>query len=429
MPCLSLSANGNKEKRTACKTFLRYLCTFADTMEVLINRYRELLASTKADFVRSLAARINWDAQAVCIEGARGTGKSTLMLQHIKANLPLDQTLYLSLDDLYFKQHTLLDVAEQFYQHGGRYLFLDEVHKYADWQREVKNIYDFKPQLHIVVSGSSILALQRSEVDLSRRLLRYHLPELSLREFVALKTGTVLPSYTLSDVLENHRGIVGELKDSLPSPLKGFREYLTYGAYPFFLQGEKEYLMRINQLINVIVDYDLPEARPIEAGTQAKLKKLLYIISTAVPFTPNIARLAEQVGTSRTRLLEMLELLEKAQLIANLRSATFGVSLMNKPEKVFLHNTSLIMALAEGQPNVGNLRETFFHTQLAGAGYRVTYPKMGDFLVDGRYQFEVGGKNKGGQQIAGNDNAYLALDDLEYGTANKIPIWLFGFLY
>ncbi len=187
--------------------------------------------------------------------------------------------------------------------------------------------------------------------------------------------------------------------------------------------------MRLNQLINIIIDYDLPEAKPLETGTLAKLKKLLYIISTAVPFTPNIAKLAKQVGTSRSRLLEMLDLLEKAQLIANLRSAAFGVSLMNKPEKVYLHNASLIMALAEGQPNKGNLRETFFYTQLAGAGHRVTYPKAGDFLIDNSYLFEVGGANKGNQQIADHKNAYLVLDDLEYGSVNKLPLWLLGFLY
>lgn len=398
-------------------------------MEALVNKYRDLLHQTNTGFVRGLSDKINWGARAICIEGARGTGKSTLMLQHIKSNLPRDLTLYLSLDDLYFKQHSLLSVAERFYQEGGRYLFLDEAHKYADWQTEVKNLYDFKSQLNIVVSGSSILALQQSNADLSRRLLRYHLPELSLREFIALKTDTVLPMYSLHDLLENHQAIVDIIKKSLPSPLKFFREYLTYGAYPFFMEGEPEYLMRIQQLINVIIDYDLPEARSIEASTLAKLKKLLYIISTAVPFTPNIARLAEQVSTSRNRLLDMLDLLEKAQLIRNLRSSSFGISLMNKPEKVFLNNSSLIMALAEGQANSGNLRETFFYTQLSGAGYRVSYPKTGDFLVEQEYIFEVGGKNKNFKQIADEPQAYLAIDDLEYGTSRKIPLWLFGFLY
>lgn len=398
-------------------------------MEVLASKYRELLQQTKVNFVRGLAEKINWDARAICIEGARGTGKSTLMLQYIKSNLPLDQTLYLSLDDLYFKQHSLLSVAETFYQEGGRFLFLDEVHKYDDWQTEVKNLYDFKPQLKIVISGSSILALQQSNADLSRRLLHYHLPELSLREYIALKTTVSLPIYSLSELLEHHRTIVDDIKNLLPSPLKFFREYLTYGAYPFSMEGEAEYLMRIQQLINVIIDYDLPEARPMEPSTLSKLKKLLYIISTAVPFTPNISRLAEQIVTSRNRLLEMLDLLEKAQLVRNLRSSAFGISLMNKPEKIFLNNSSLIMALAEGQPNTGNLRETFFYSQLAGAGLRLSSPKKGDFLIENQYTFEIGGKNKGSKQIATEVQAYLAIDDIEYGTEGKIPLWLFGFLY
>ena len=398
-------------------------------MDALINKYRSLLQQTAKGFTRSLAHKINWEARAVCIEGARGTGKSTLMLQHIKEHLPLDETLYLSADDLYFKQHTLTEVAERFYQQGGRHLFLDEVHKYADWQREVKNLYDFYPTLRLVVSGSSIVALQQSEADLSRRLLRYHLPELSLREFVALKYGIALPIYSLGDILANHTALVDELKSDLPSPLRTFQEYVTFGAYPFFMEGESDYLVRLNQLINVIIDYDLPEAKPIEPGTQAKLKKLLYILSTAVPFTPNIARLSEQVGTSRSRLLEMLDLLEKAQLIFNLRSASFGISLMNKPEKIFMHNTSLITALAEGQPNKGNIRETFFYTQLAGANHRITYPKTGDFYIDNRYTVEIGGKNKETKQIAATDDPYLVMDDIEYGTVRKIPLWLFGFLY
>lgn len=399
-------------------------------MEALLNKYRNLLRTTRKGFIRGIWYRINWKARAICIEGARGTGKTTLMLQHIRENLPLDKALYVSLDDLYFKQHTLTEVADEFYMQGGRYLFLDEVHKYKDWQTEVKNIYDFKPDLQLVISGSSILALQRSEVDLSRRLLRYHLSELSFREYIALKESVYLPVYTLDRLLKGDcNSIVDEIMRELPSPLKTFREYLTYGAYPFFLEGQGDYLTRINQLINVIIDYDLPEAKSIEISTQGKLKRLLYIISTSVPFKPNIAKLAMQTETSRIRLLEMLHLLEKAQLIHSLRSSVHGVSLMNKPEKIFLHNTSLIMALAEGQPDKGNLRETFFLSQLSNGGHTVTYPKSGDFYIDNKYLFEIGGKGKTNRQVAGKERAYLVLDDLEFGHGNKLPLWLFGFLY
>lgn len=398
-------------------------------MEALISKYRSLLSATQAKFVRALDQKINWQARAICIEGARGTGKSTLMLQHIKARLPIDRSLYLSLDDLYFKQHTLSEVGEDFYRQEGRHLFLDEVHKYQDWQREVKNLYDFFPDLQIIVSGSSILALQQSEADLSRRMLRYHLPELSLREYVALKERKVVDAFSLKELLEEHTGIVDKIRHIIPSPLRLFKDYLNEGAYPFFLEGGGNFFMRLNQLINVIIDYDLPEARAIETGTQVKLKKLLYVLSQSVPFTPNISKLAEQIGTSRSRLLEMLDVLEKAQLIHNLRSDAFGVSLLNKPEKIYLHNTSLIMSLAEDRPNIGNLRETFFYTQLAGAGYRVNYPKAGDFQIDKKYYFEIGGKAKTNKQISELPDAYIVKDNIEYGSKQTIPLWLFGFLY
>lgn len=376
-----------------------------------------------------MSQQINWDARGICIEGARGTGKSTLMLQHIKAHLPIEKSLYVSLDDLYFRQNNLPDVAEQFYELGGRNLFLDEVHKYDDWQTAVKNIYDFFPEMKLVVSGSSILALQKSRADLSRRILHYHLPELSLREFIALRSGLELPAYSLTDVLTRHGEISLQLQEQLVSPLKYMKEYFSYGAYPFILEGEADYFMKINQLINVIIDYDLPEARALEIATLAKLKKLLYVISTSVPFQPNITKLAEQVDTTRTRLLEMLHILEQSQLIHNLRSAAHGISLMNKPEKIFLHNNSLIAALAEGKPETGNMRETFFLSQVGNSGAIVTYPKEGDFLVNGKYLFEVGGKKKSQKQIKAYDDAFAVADDLEHGFGNKIPLWLFGFLY
>jgi len=398
-------------------------------MEALVNKFRRLIGTNRTEFKRGLSYKINWGARGICIEGARGTGKSTMMLQHIQQNLPLEKTLYTSLDDLYFRQNNLVEVAERFYGLGGRHLFLDEVHKYDDWQTSVKNLYDFLPELQLVISGSSILALQQSRVDLSRRVLNYHLPELSLREYISLKHSIEIPIYSIEEVLRNHSEIAQELHQLIPSPLKSLNDYFNYGAYPFFIEGESDYFMRINQLINVIIDYDLPEAKAIEVATLGKLKKLLYVISTSVPFTPNITKLAEQVDTSRGRLLEMLHILEQAQLIHNLRSSSYGTSLMNKPEKIYLHNTSLIAALAEGKPDTGNLRETFFLSQLQNSGAVVTYPKAGDFIVNGKYLMEIGGKNKSGKQIKGHEEAFVVADDLEFGFGNKIPLWLFGFLY
>jgi predicted AAA+ superfamily ATPase len=398
-------------------------------MESLITRYKNLLRSVKLDFKRNLYHQINWDARAICILGARGTGKSTLMLQYLKEKLPENQSLYISLDDLYFKQEGLVEVAERFIQLGGKHLFLDEVHKYGDWQAAVKNLYDFYPDLKMVISGSSILPLQKSQVDLSRRLVYYELPELSFREYLALKHHIVLSPMDLNYLLINHQELSSKVIEVLPHPLAEFEQYLQYGAYPFFKEGQQDYISKINQLINVIIDYDLPEGRDISTATQAKLKKLLYILSTAVPFSPNITKLAEKTETTRPRLLEMLHMLETSRLIRNLRNSSHGVSMMNKPDKIFLSNTNLIYALALENQNKGNVRETFFYNQLANSKRTVTYPQQGDFLIDDTYLFEIGGKNKDFSQIANLPDSFIAADDLEYGLGNKIPLYLFGFLY
>lgn len=398
-------------------------------MESLIIKFRGLLDSVSSPFVRSLADRVNWKARAISIEGARGVGKSTLMLQCIQKNLSVAKTLYLTLDDFYFRQNTLSSVAEAFYQNGGRNLFLDEVHKYPDWQTEVKNIYDFFPQLKLVISGSSILALQKSSADLSRRVVKYHLPPLSFREYLALEYQIELPIYELSNILLDHEEIASSLLKKLSSPLAKFRHYLQYGFYPFFKEGETDYHTRINQLINVIIDYDLPEAKPLEIGSLGKLKKLLYVISRSVPFKPNIQKLAEDIPSSRGRLLELIDILEKAQLIRNLRSGVSGVSLMNKPDKIFLNNPNVIYALADEKPEKGNVRETAFMAMVQDAGVSIKYSSVGDFLIDDKYTIEVGGKDKSFRQIKTTKNAFIVVDDLERGATNKIPLWLFGFLY
>ncbi|GAB2606153.1 ATP-binding protein [Belliella aquatica] len=398
-------------------------------MEGLINRYRNLLKSVKTDFKRSHYNKINWNGRAICILGARGTGKSTLMLQYLKENLPLDQSLYLSLDDLFFKQNSLVDLAERFYQLGGRNLLLDEVHKYEDWQSAVKNIYDFYPDLKLIISGSSILALQKSQADLSRRLVYYELPELSFREYLSLKLKIELEKYDLTQILKDHQKLIDPILASVPDVMLHFENYKKIGAYPFFLEDERDYISKINQLINVIIDYDLPEGKDISTSTQAKLKKLLYLISTSVPFSPNITKLAEKTDTTRPRLLEMLHMLEVSKLIKSLRSSSKGISMMNKPDKIYLSNTNLIYALALENQNSGNIRETFFYNQLENSGSILTTAKNGDFLVNNQFEFEVGGKNKTFDQIANIPNSYIAADEMLYGMGNKIPLYLFGFLY
>lgn len=398
-------------------------------MEELIIRYRNLLLSVKTDFNRSHYSKINWNGRAICILGARGTGKSTMMLQYLKKNLPLDKSLYLSLDDLYFKYNSLVDIAERFYQLGGRNLLLDEVHKYEDWQRAVKNIYDFYPDLKLIISGSSILALQKSQADLSRRLVYYELPELSFREYLVLKLKIRIEQFDIHHILKDHQKIVDQILTLVPDVMLQFENYKKTGAYPFFLEGEKDYVTKINQLINVIIDYDLPEGKDISTNTQAKLKKLLYLLSTSVPFSPNITKLAEKTETTRPRLLEMLHMLEVSKLIKNLRSSSKGISLMNKPDKIYLSNTNLIYALALENQNQGNIRETFFYNQLENSGAILTTAKQGDFLVNNQFEFEIGGKNKTFNQIANIPDSYIAADEMLYGMGNKIPLYLFGFLY
>jgi uncharacterized protein len=398
-------------------------------MESLIVKYRALMEGIDTTFTRFLMQKISWKARAIRIEGARGTGKSTLMLQYIKQHLPLKNTLYLTLDDLYFRQHTLTEVAEEFHQQGGRYLFLDEVHKYHGWQTEVKNLYDFKKNLQLIISGSSILALQKASADLSRRLINYHLPGLSFREYLSLLHQIDLPAYTVDEIIHDHEEISTHILKNVKTILAHYHHYAQYGAYPFFMEGESDYFIRLNQLINVIIDYDLPEARAIEGASLAKLKKLLYLLSRLVPFTPNVHKLSEDIGTSRIRVLEMLDVLEKAQLIRNLRSDVKGISLMNKPDKIYLNNANLVHALADEKPNKGNIRETLFLSHVQDAGLTVTYPKAGDFMVNEKYIFEVGGKDKTSAQVKGQKNAYVVADDIEYGIGKKIPLWLFGFLY
>ncbi len=398
-------------------------------MESLIIKFRGLLESVHSNYNRHLYNQINWEARGIRIEGARGVGKSTLMLQHIKANLPIQKTLYITLDDLYFRTHTLTEVAEEFYQQGGRYLFLDEVHKYSNWQTEVKNLFDFKKDLQLVMSGSSILALQRAQVDLSRRVVTYLLPGLSFREYLGLHHAISLPVIELGDLLSNHEEIVVPLVKKIASPLAKYRHYTQFGVYPFFIEGETDYFVKINQLINVIIDYDLIEAKALEGSSLRQLKKLLYIISRSVPFTPNANKLSADLGIGRGRIVEMFDILEKSQLIRNLRSSVHGMSLMNKPDKIYLNNTNLIHALAEGKPEKGNIRETLFYANVQDAGLTVSYPKTGDFLVQGKYTFEVGSKEKSSKQIKGVKESFVVADDLERGVANKIPLWLFGFLY
>jgi len=397
-------------------------------MEILFETQKKLVRNLGVDFQRSLLSKLPLDERAIMLFGARGSGKTTLFLQHLKETYKQNEALYITLDDIYFRQHTLVETAREFAQNNGKILLLDEVHKYPEWSREIKNIYDLLPELKLLITCSSILELQKSGADLSRRVLNFHLPELSFREFLGIKYGFDLPVFSFDEIIKNHENCAEEIIKIIDKPLFYFKQYLDWGAYPIF--KETKYVhQRLKQTINLIIDTDLPSVVPIEFSTLNQVKKLLYIIAQSVPFTPNITKLASQIGCNRTKLYEMLAMLSAAKLIYGLYHNVNNSSILNKPEKIFLHNTNLMFALCEKKPEVGTLRETFFINMIESASHKITYTAKGDFKVNEKYVFEIGGKNKTNAQTKELSNAFLAKDEIETGYNNSIPLWLFGFMY
>lgn len=397
-------------------------------MDVLRTKYLRLLKSIHFDFKRYLYFDIQWDDRLIIIKGQRGVGKTTLLLQFIRDKIEdTSRSLYVSLDDLYFLTHSLSSVVEEFVQYGGTHLILDEVHRYPFWSIELKNLYDFYPNLKIVATGSSALAIHEGVADLSRRASIYHLRCLSMREYINMTRSMDLSFFSLDDLVQNHEEIASLLIDVINKPLVFFKEFLKYGSYPFSIVNDPLFYEKLKTIVHLIIDNDLPAIENITYETQRKIKKLLYLLSSSVPFKPNISELSQKVGTSRDRLLKYLQLLSRSDLLHLVSQSGSGNSIMQKPDKIYLDNPTLMYALDEGA-NIGTLRETFFLNQLTTYN-KVHYPKKGDFLVNERYTFEIGGMNKSKRQIASVENAFLALDNLEYGFGSKIPLWLFGFLY
>jgi hypothetical protein len=370
---------------------------------------------------------VDWKNRLVGIKGARGVGKTTLILQYIKQNLPADQrTLYVSLDDLYFTGNRLVDLADDFVRQGGEYLFLDEVHRYPGWSQEIKNIYDDHAHLRVVFTGSSILEINRSEADLSRRVVMYDMHGLSFREFLFFSQGLDLPVIPLQDILTGHAAISDDLVQRF-KPIKEFNEYLRYGYYPYFLEGIPVYHEKLASTIHLALESDIPFVTEMPFSSVSKMKKLLYFLSTSVPFTPNIQRLSQKAEITRNTVIHYLHLLWEARIIDLLYSDIHGIGLLQKPDKIYMHHPNLMFALSS-TVDPGAVRETFVQNQI-GNTHRITYSDRGDFVIDGKVVLEVGGKNKSGKQIRGMSDSYIAADNVEYGYGNKIPIWLFGFLY
>ena len=396
-------------------------------LQYLFNNYHRKIARIDLRYKRYLYDQINWSARIISIKGARGVGKTTMLLQHILENYEdIDKTLYASLDDLWFATHSLIDLVDWADQHGMQRLYLDEVHKYEGWSETLKNIYDSYPDMSIVYTSSSLLIMDNGKVDLSRRQTAYTLYGLSFREFLAFENVLHYPAIPLEDLLQNHvrhaMQIVQKVKVA-----SYFETYLEHGYYPFYREVGEDFASRLREIVSVVIDSDLPAVENMTFETIQKVKKLVMIISERVPFEPKMSELWAQLATNNELGLRMLYALDKAQILALLSSKAKNYKFLYKPDKIFLGNPNLMHALCP-MVNKGNERETLFCCQLQ-VNNDVKHPLRGDFLINDKYLFEVGGRKKSFEQIADVPDSFLAVDDTEVGHGNRIPLWLFGFTY
>lgn len=389
-------------------------------MDKLIERFRNLLKDTDLSFVRYIYEDINWQNRMIGITGPRGIGKTTLILQHIKSHLPLADTLYVTAEDFYFAENRLLTLAENFVKQGGKFLFIDEIHQYKDWAKELKLIYDYFPHLQVVFTGSSVLDIKKGATDLSRRTVMYSMQGLSFREYLKLFHQLNVKPFTLAQIIA-HEVELPEIE----RPLVLFKDYLKSGYYPF--AQESDFEIRLMQIVNQTLEKDIPLYADMNIATGRKLKQLLAIIAKSVPFKPNFTSIAEMLSASRNNIADYCLYIEEAGMIFQLRNTTTGIRGLGKVDKIYLDNTNLIYALAGEAPNMGNIRETFFLNQTR-VKHEVSSATVGDFWI-GDLTFEVGGKAKSEKQLKGVENAYLVKDDLEFGFMNNIPLWAFGLIY
>jgi len=388
-------------------------------MDGLIKIYLRLLQETDEKTFRYLYHNIDWNERCVAIMGAKGVGKTTMLLQHIKATFKnKNEALYASLDHAWFANHTIFELADEFYMNGGTHLFLDEIHHYPNWTAEIKNIYDSFPKLKIVFTGSSLLQIYKSTTDLSRRVVYETLEGLSFREFLKFENVGDFPSYSLHDIVENHQNIAFEITENIKIiPL--FKKYLKHGYYLFYKQGLKKYDYKLQEAINNVMDVDIPAIENIEFASRYKIKRLLSVLSELVPYTPQITDLGNAIGTNRNNTVKYLSLLANAKLLNVISHKDKRIGDLTKPGKVLLHNTNLAYVFGDAA-NVGSARETFFVNQM-GAVSDIYLAKQGDFIAD-KYTFEVGGKTKTFDQIKNIPNSFVVADDIEIGHKNKIPL-------
>lgn len=391
-------------------------------MEQLYEIFMDRLARTDTKFVRYLHSKINWNSRLVVITGARGVGKTTMLLQHIKLSEAEPSSLYISADNIYFTDNSLYDVASKFQKLNGKFLYIDEVHKYRNWSTEVKMMYDNLPDLHIVVTGSSVLDIAKgAEADLSRRAIVYNLEGMSFREYLNFTCGTEIRPYSLQEIVTHSYA----LPENISHPIPLWMNYLKVGYFPFF--KEDDFYTRLDNVVNQTLEVDIPTYANMNISTSAKLKRLLYIIAKSVPFKPNVTEIARAIGTDRGSVSDYFVYMEKAGLISRLRHADDKMALLEKIDKIYLSNPTLCCAQSDGKPDVGNLRETAF-LSLMRVNNRVASSPVSDFLID-CMTFEVGGKNKKKKQIESVENGFVVKDDIEHGFLNTIPLWAFGLNY
>ena len=398
-------------------------------METLFKKHQMLISQVDTSIVRQQMNYINWEKQLVAIRGSRGVGKTTLMRQYIKLNYGVNagEALYCVMDSMYFTNHSLLDLADQFYAMGGKHLFLDEVHKYPTWSKEIKEIIDLWPSLKITFTGSSLLQILNSQADLSRRVLSYHMPGLSFREFILFYKRIRIPRHTLKEILDDADSICQEVR-RVCNPRRLMEEYLRVGYYPFYDGNEMEYYSRLENVVSFIIDQEMPQFCNVDPAYTRKLKSMLLFLCDNPPYEVNITKLAAYLELNKNTVLSYLSSMDRAELLHLLYADNKSVTKMQKPDKIYIHNTNILYALSS-KLNTGTIRECFVVNQLS-TSHTIEYGKdQGDFKVDGEITFEVGGKDKSFQQIADIPNSYILADNIDFPIGKKLPIWLVGLIY
>ncbi len=390
-------------------------------MDLSLTAYMEgVLQQTVSAFHRYMYSQVSWQTRMFGLVGPRGVGKSTMILQYIKEHRDSHKMFYASADHLYFSSHTLVELVDEFAKEGGEQIFIDEIHKYENWSRELKQIYDSHPDIKVGFTGSSVLDIYKGYADLSRRAPIFMMQGLSFREYLGLFHQIEVPTYTLKDIIEQKAKLPG-----IDHPLPLFRDYLMRGYYPFATESDFE--LRLRQVINQTMEVDIPLYAKMNVSTGRKLKKLLAVISQSVPFKPVMDSIATIIGVSRNVLPDYFLYMEQAGMIGQLRDDTGGIRGLGKVDKVYLDNATIAYLLGGKSADIGNIRETFFYNQMR-VTTDVISSRLSDFEIDGK-TFEVGGKKKGKKQISGASEGYVVRDDIEYGSGNILPLWAFGLTY